>query len=404
METTDVLKALFGVVTLFVLYKLVYWYAFSRKPKEIEAPKSGNNKNKEPAQDSVIKDGMNTIINYVDNFVSKWRSNQEEEIVYTNVPVKPDLPVIPVFFACDDNYFPYLTVTLTSMLQNASKKYSYKIYVITTNLNDEYENKLSEYESDTVEISVVRLKEDLRKITEKFHLRDYYSMETYYRFFIANLFPQYDKVLYLDCDIAVVGDVAELYNTEMGDNFVAAVPEEVMTEINEFGEYVEKALDVDRYKYFNAGIMVMNLDAFRRENIEEKFIDLLTRFKFRVTQDQDYLNVLCKNRVKLLDLGWNKTAFKNDKFDDANLKIVHYKIHWKPWHYKNVAYENLFWDYARQTDFYQSLLDMRENYSEESKKRDETAYQKLVQMAIDDTFDSGNYRNMLYKEHAHLTR
>ena len=50
------------------------------------------------------------------------------------------------------------------MLQNASKKYSYKIYVITTNLNDEYENKLSEYESDTVEISVVRLKEDLRKI------------------------------------------------------------------------------------------------------------------------------------------------------------------------------------------------------------------------------------------------
>ena len=177
------------MVTLFVLYKLVYWYAFSRKPKEIEAPNSGNNKNKEPTQDSVIKDGMNTIINYVDNFVSKWRSNQEEEIVYTNVPVKPELPVIPVFFACDDNYFPYLTVTLTSMLQNASKKYSYKIYVITTNLNDEYENKLSEYESDTVEISVVRLKEDLRKITEKFHLRDYYSMETYYRFFIANLFP-----------------------------------------------------------------------------------------------------------------------------------------------------------------------------------------------------------------------
>ena len=363
MESTDLVKLFLGAVTLFVLYRLIYWYAFSRKPKEIEAPNAENNKNTTHEHETP-KGYVNAFLGYVDNFISKLRQD-DEETVYTDVPVKSALPAIPVFFACDNNYFPYLTVTLKSMLANASKEYSYKIYVITTNLDEKYEAMLSEFETPTVEISTVHLKEDLRKITEKFHLRDYYSMETYYRFFIANLFPQYDKVLYLDCDIAVVGDIAELYNTEIGNNFVAAVPEEVMTEINEFGEYVEKALDVDRYKYFNAGIMVMNLDAFRQENIEGKFIDLLTHFKFRVTQDQDYLNVLCKNRVTLLDLGWNKTAFKNDKFDDANLKIVHFKIHWKPWHYKNVAYENLFWDYARQTSFYQDLIDMRENYSEE---------------------------------------
>ena len=393
MESTDLVKLFLGAVTLFVLYRLIYWYAFSRKPKEIEAPNAENNKNTAHEHETP-KGYVNAFLGYVDNFISKLRQD-DEETVLTDVPVKSALPVIPVFFACDNNYFPYLTVTLKSMLANASKEYSYKIYVITTNLDEKYEAMLSDFETPTVEISTVHLKEDLRKITEKFHLRDYYSMETYYRFFIANLFPQYDKVLYLDCDIAVVGDIAELYNTEIGNNFVAAVPEEVMTEINEFGEYVEKALDVDRYKYFNAGIMVMNLDAFRQENIEGKFIDLLTHFKFRVTQDQDYLNVLCKNRVTLLDLGWNKTAFKNDKFDDANLKIVHFKIHWKPWHYKNVAYENLFWDYARQTSFYQDLIDMRENYSEESKKRDETAYQRLVQMAIDDTNDAGNYRNVV---------
>lgn len=394
METTDFIKLFFGLVTLFALYRLIYWYAFSRKPKEIEAPKQ-DGRDKEHSQNSLIKENVNAFLNYVDNFISKWRQG-DEETVYQNVLLKKELPVIPVFFACDNNYFPYLTVTLTSILDNASKDYSYKFYIITTNLDEKYVNMLSKYESSTVEISVVHLREDLQKITEKFHLRDYYSMETYYRFFIANLFPQYDKVLYLDCDIAVVGDIAELYNTELGNNFVAAVPEEVMTEVNVFGEYVEKALDVNRYKYFNAGIMVMNLEAFRNEQIEEKFIDLLTHFKFRVTQDQDYLNVLCNGRVKILDLGWNKTAFKNDKFDDKDLKIVHFKIHWKPWHYKNVLYEDLFWNYARQTDFYDQLINMRENYNEENKKRDETAYNNLVQMAIDDTMDQGNYRNVIY--------
>ncbi|MCR4939064.1 MAG: glycosyltransferase family 8 protein [Treponemataceae bacterium] len=394
METIDFVKLFFGLITLFVLYRLIYWYAFSRKPKEIEGPKS-EGRNKDRSQNSLIKENVTAFMNYVDNFISKWRQD-DEDAVYKDVLIKPALPVIPVFFACDNNYFPYLTVTLTSILANASKDYSYKFYVITTNLDEKYVNMLSKYESSSVEISVVHLREDLQKITEKFHLRDYYSMETYYRFFIANLFPQYDKVLYLDCDIAVVGDIAELYNTELGDNFVAAVPEEVMTEVDVFGEYVEKALDVNRFKYFNAGIMVMNLEAFRNEQIEEKFIDLLTHFKFRVTQDQDYLNVLCKNRVKILDLGWNKTAFKNDKFDDKDLKIVHFKIHWKPWHYKNVLYEDLFWEYARQTDFYAQLIDMRENYSQESKIRDEAAYKNLVQMAIDDTIDEGNYRNVIY--------
>ena len=197
MESTDLLKLFLGAVTLFVLYKFVYRYAFSRRTKEIEGPKN-----------DASKANVNSFWGFVDNSLGKWR--QEDETVYTDVPVKSALPVIPVFFACDNNYFPYLTVTLKSMLANASKEYSYKIYVITTNLDEKYEAMLSEFESPTVEISTVHLKEDLRKITEKFHLRDYYSMETYYRFFIANLFPQYDKVLYLDCDIAFVGYIAEL--------------------------------------------------------------------------------------------------------------------------------------------------------------------------------------------------
>lgn len=306
-------------------------------------------------------------------------------------------PEVPVFFATDDNYAPFLAVTFKSILDNASKDFSYKFYVLTTNLSSSYEKRIKEFESEDVKIEFIFLKETIEKIKAKFHLRDYYSIETYYRFFIANMFPQYDKVLYCDCDVIVLGDIAELYNHNIDNYLVGACPEEVMAEVKVFGDYVEQALDVDCEKYFNAGVMLMNLDGFRKENIEEKFFDMLQKYTFRVTQDEDYLNVLCKGKVKLFHLGWNKTAFKNEKFNDKDLKLIHYKIHWKPWHYDGVLYENHFWDYAKQTSFYEEILDKKLSYTDEEKRRDAIAYERLKQMAIDDAKDPNNYKNLVCK-------
>lgn len=306
-------------------------------------------------------------------------------------------PEVPVFFATDDNYAPFLAVTFKSILDNASKDFSYKFYVLTTNLSSNYEKRIKEFESEDVKIEFIFLKETIEKIKAKFHLRDYYSIETYYRFFIANMFPQYDKVLYCDCDVIVLGDIAELYNHNIDNYLVGACPEEVMTEVKIFGDYVEQALDVDCEKYFNAGVMLMNLKAFREEKIEEKFFEMLPKYTFRVTQDEDYLNVLCKGKVKLFHLGWNKTAFKNDKFNDKDLKLIHYKIHWKPWHYDGVLYENHFWDYAKQTSFYEEILNKKLSYTDEEKRKDAIAYERLKQMAIDDTKDPNNYKNLVCK-------
>jgi lipopolysaccharide biosynthesis glycosyltransferase len=307
-------------------------------------------------------------------------------------------PVIPVFFATDNNYAPFVAITLESILENCSKDYFYHFHVLTTDLDKSYEEKLKKYESEDVKIEFISLRETLTKIKVKFHLRDYYSIETYYRFFIANMYPQYDKVLYMDCDIVVLGDIAELYNNDISNLYLAASPEEVMAEVKVFGDYVEKALDVPVAEYFNAGIMVMNLAELRKDNIEKKFFEMINRFRFRVTQDEDYLNVLCKGKTKILDLGWNKTAFKNEKFDDKNLKLIHYKINWKPWKNRNVLYEDYFWNYAKKTEFYDLIRQKLENYTDAQREKDEVAYQNLVQMAIDDMADPYNYKNMMDKE------
>ena len=298
---------------------------------------------------------------------------------------------IPICFATDDNYVPFLTVALASMLDNASKDNFYMIYVLTSHLSEENMKSIKKHEVENCSIEFVQLSKELDKVQNMFHLRYYYSKETYYRIFIPNLFPQYQKVLYLDCDITVLGDVSELYNTEIHGYYVAAAQEEVMQTYEVFGNYVEKADGINRKNYFNAGILLINCRRWRNKLIAERFVDLLNRYKFRVVQDEDYLNVLCKDNIKWVSLGWNKTSYKNEAFDDKDLKIIHWKITWRPWKYKDVLYEEYFWKYAKMTDFYDKLIQMRDSRTEEDFKKDKLLMENLQKMAQEDADDPNNY-------------
>ena len=318
-----------------------------------------------------------------------------------------NLPEVPIFFATDDNYVPFLAVAMTSLLVNASKNHFYKIYILTTSLKREYAEQLQlivkDCAPDNASLDFVSLRDEMEKSQGAFHLRHYYSRETYCRIFIPRFFPQYEKVLYLDCDIVVTGDISELYNTEIGDNLVAAAPEEVMADFDVYGTYVEKALGISRNKYFSAGILLINAELYRKENIEGKFIELMNRFVFRVTQDEDYLNVLCKDRVKWLPVDWNKSAYAledHPKFDPTKLKIIHYKINWKPWHYDDVLYEEYFWMYAQQTFLYDNILKIKASYTDDLKQRDQVQFVELAKMAEDDTNDPNNYYNTMLREAA----
>ena len=307
--------------------------------------------------------------------------------------------IIPIFFAVNDNYSPYLGVALKSMLENASKKYEYKIYVMETSLSDAHKDQHRQIVSayPNASIKFVNVAERLDGMGSYLHMRDYYSKETYYRFFIAPMFPQYDKVLYLDCDIAVVGDISEMYNIELGNNLLGSAIEEVVFLDPIFRAYSEKCLGVLADDYLGAGILVINTKLFREEHVEEQFVSLLKKYKFYVAQDQDYLNVICKNRISYLDLGWNKTAFKNPDFNDANLKIVHYKMSWKPWLNDGVEYEMYFWKYAQGLPVYDEIMAVKRAYTDEQRQKDAEGKKKLLEVAVRDTEDENNYWNQQLK-------
>ncbi len=293
-----------------------------------------------------------------------------------------ELEEIPIFFAIDDQYTPFLVVAINSLIENASKDYKYLIKVLHTNVQEEHMKQTKKYESENVDIEFVDLSYYIEKVKDKLYTRDYYTNTTYFRLFLPELYPQYDKALYLDSDIIVLGDISQLYNTDMGTNLIVAAPDDIIQYNKVFQDYAELVVGVGKYQnYFNAGVLLMNLDELRKFKFEENFLYLLSTVKFSVAQDQDYLNRLCKGRTKLISHDWNVMPYVNNETKPEDIKLIHYNFAYKPWHFEDVTYNEYFWEYAKKTEFYDEIIKIKDSYTEEQKFQDKEAEKGLVELA-----------------------
>ena len=307
------------------------------------------------------------------------------------------IATIPIFYACDDAFIKYTIVSLTSMIENASKNFNYDVHILSTTATEEMKEKVLKLKNKNFKITFDDVSSYLEEINEKLPIRDYYSKTTYYRLFIADMFPSIDKAIYIDSDTIVTGDISELYLTDLDDNIVGAAHEQAMVQIDEYGTYVEKNLGIDRNKFFNAGLLLIDCNAFREECILEKFIDLLQIYNFVVTQDEDYLNVLCRDRVLFLDQRWNTEMIGDIPYPVEEFKVVHYIMVSKPWHYRDCMHSDIFWKYAEKTEVYDEIKAVLESYTEEQKARDLASADRLLRTAIAETYKEDTFINRLKK-------
>lgn len=287
---------------------------------------------------------------------------------------------IPIIFSTDDNYIPYLDVAVASLISNASKQYNYRIIILNTGLNPDNIAKVKTNECDGFKIDFVNISNHLKNI--KSHFKDVYhfSIVTYYRLFIASLFPQYDKVIYLDCDLVVLGDISKLYYTPIGDNILGAAPEQFVQNTAEFRSYASIALGVNPDDYVNAGVLLINLKEFRKNNIEEKFTEMITKYNFDLLDpDQAYLNYLCQDKIYMLPNGWNKEPMPLPCEGEKN--IVHYALYKKPWQYDDVMDGEYFWHYAKKSPFYQQILNNKAAFGIEETAKKEAAAKEILKHA-----------------------
>ena len=284
---------------------------------------------------------------------------------------------IPVFFSSDDNYIPYLDVAIASLIDNASKEYTYRIIILNTGISHENIAKIKQNERAGFSIEFLDISTALAHVRTYFKNVYHFSIVTYYRLFISSLFPQYDKIVYLDCDLVVLGDISELYNTELGENIIAAVPDQNIKSVDAFKRYIEIAISVDPDKYINAGVLLINLDAFRKNEIEKKLVRLMTAFNFDlVDPDQAYINYLCKNKIHFLPNGWNKIP--TDIPCEGKKNIVHYALYKKPWQYDDVVDGEYFWKYAKSSPFHDVIMQRKAAFGEKEKRAKEASAIDIV--------------------------
>lgn len=305
--------------------------------------------------------------------------------------------IIPIFYACDDAFVKYTIVSLKSMIENASKDYLYKVYVLNTNIGNEMREKLSALENENFEINFTDVSDYLSSVTKDLPIRHYYSKTTYYRFFIAEMFTEYSKAIYIDSDTIVLGDISKLYETDIGDCYLGACHEQAMVQVDVYGTYCEKVVGVSRHNFFNAGVMLLNCKQFRDKCVLKKFLNYLWEYNFVVTQDEDYLNLICKDQVFWLDQKWNTelTQGLSYNYDVTTANILHYIMVNKPWHYHECRCADIFWSYAEKTSVYDILKAELESYTDEQREKDRLSGEHLAQMAYDEINRKDNFQNKL---------
>lgn len=286
-----------------------------------------------------------------------------------------------IAFSANDFYVPYLATVLASIRNHSNVTYNYDLLVMEQDISPANQARLQRIFAgcDNFSLRFIDITGFAHKFSHLF-LRGHFTIETWFRLLLPELLPAYDQILYLDADLVAQDDVAKIATTELGDNLLAACRDADTAGlyngyVPEKKGYIDNVLQLQQpYDYFQAGVCVFNLKAFRQDFTTEQLLELASSRDWELL-DQDVLNVLCAGRVKFLDISWNVmydwNGIRKDgiiSFAPQNLrteylaayahpKIIHYAGPDKPWQDPAVDYGDVFWQEARNSKYYEILLE-----------------------------------------------
>ncbi len=270
---------------------------------------------------------------------------------------------IPVFFCCNDKYAIPMAVCLTSIVANTKSFVNF--YVVCNNIPHCIIKNIEKLKKVYKNFSINYLNVDV-SILEKLPEVEWYSINMYLRFLIPELKPELEKALYLDCDIIVKDDIQKLFDIELGDNALAAVPiEKCMIKEYDLDNHIENInLDSKTHKYFNSGLLLINCKKWEEDSLTTKLFKVIENkgylFNF---PDQDALNLVFENNYMELDKRFNldinhiKNEYKKGNKLVNDLFLIHYSGREKPWNTKKVFLSDYFYKYSKLTPFHSEIMD-----------------------------------------------
>lgn len=318
-------------------------------------------------------------------FVLKLKQEKKKTKEYYVTSLKKsfdEAKLLPKFnnktaIACGSSnlYAPYLSVYLNSILKNSSPKKQYDIVVLETDISDENKSKLigmvQKYKNVSLRFYKVNgLFADIQ-LNISF---PYFAKQCYYRLASGKIFERYTKVLFTDIDLIFNSDIADILEISMENYPLAACEEILWTKENRVGrielghnvsEYISKTLNMSG-KYFNTGVLLIDIKKF---NNIISFEDLLERAikQEYINQEQCLLNKTFDGKIKKLPSVYNfeiyqgiynskAPTYRNYMIDVDKAFVYHFLTAKKAWFYPDLPKADIWWQYARQTPFYEEIL------------------------------------------------
>lgn len=322
-------------------------------------------------------------------YVKTFRPNVKTSILQRTLILRTDPMVypkpaydkndIPIMFCCNNNFVPYLAATIKSLAMHTNEVDNYDIMLMHRDISQRNQELLLHTIKDHPNVSLRFLDISAQISNLNLIANNHISVDTFYRLLVAKIFRHFNKIVYLDSDLIILSDVAELYRIDMEDKLIAAT-----IDADHFGQccgatpgvmqYCEDTLHMENpYDYFQAGVLIFNITEMSHNFKENELIEFAQTQEFMYL-DQDILNVKCEGKVKFLDPMWNvlvdnqnfrmnhviKKAPANIYFDylesRKNPYIIHYAGAEKPWTNPLSDYAYVFWEYARMTPFYEAII------------------------------------------------
>lgn len=295
---------------------------------------------------------------------------------------------VAVVLAANNYYVPYMSTLIHSIAKNASAQYTYDINIFHQDITPENMSLLTNEFAEQSNISIrfcnmSSRAQEYKNLFTKWH----FSVETYFRLFIQDIMTDYNKVLYLDGDMIVKKDISMLYNENIEGYLLAACKDVDMAGIYNSNsvpadavvdpkrkDYIDNVLKIkDPYGYFQAGVILFNLDEMRNSFSSKKALQFAASRQWEYL-DQDVLNYFAQGKVKYLDLSWNvlydwefvriKNAISKAPVllyaeymaSRKSPGIIHYGGTIKPWQRADCDFASSYWEIARSSIYYEIIL------------------------------------------------
>ena len=248
-----------------------------------------------------------------------------------------------------DSYIPFCGISLESMIDN-NKDLDIHAYIVCPDLSEESRNrmKMLESKSKNLFLSFLDLTPDMIKTLEEASLRMNKGHNYIFllRLLIEQLMPTCEtRALYIDADTIIANKLNELDDYKFSDNIGAAVVKDAIRP----NDYDRLGIDIKKHIYFNAGVMLINLDYWRKNKVGERCLKIIqenpaTAFLL----DQDALNIVLEGHVEYLHPRYNcltlfcmRDEFLKNRIQKEEIcrikeaiespAIIHYVFVYKPW-------------------------------------------------------------------------